>query len=168
MRTIGKCVDNAIENGNHQAFVEFFFRSGMVKFYKELFLEEYRLLVVDARELKGTQIYKSKYWRNSNCIGIKSVLKDYKEMYCDDSSIEQWWYDDAALIPGKDVLVQIGLCKSWGVDEVNRLLIVSGQQQLYPLDIVDAVGMFYLECFKGDGRSYKEKIAIVKNEINNI
>lgn len=167
MRTIGKCVDNAIENGNHQAFVEFFFRSGMVKFFKELFLEEYRLLIANASELKNKQIYKSKYWRNSNCIGNKTVIKDYKEMYYEDSSIGQWWYDDDALIPGKDELVQIGLYKCWGVDEVNRLLIVSGQQQLYPLDIVDAVGMFYLECFKDDGRSYEEKIAVVKNEINN-
>lgn len=167
MRTIGKCVDNAIENGNHQAFVEFFFRSGMVKFYKEFFLEEYRSLIANAPELKNQQIYKSKYWRDPNCIGKKAVIEDYQEMYCENICIEKWWYDGDALVPGKDELVQIGLCKSWGVDEVNKLLIASGQQQLYPLDIVDAVGMFYLECLKNDDRPYDEKIAVVKNEINN-
>ncbi len=79
-------------------------------------------------------------------------------------SIKKWCEGDR--YPGKDELVQVGLCLGWGVDDVNELLELQGQRQLDPVDIIDAIGMYYLEELKKEGFSAREKLSTVKSKIN--
>lgn len=100
--------------------------------------------------------------------GVKPrVLRILNKVYCQENTIKAWYNPSQEKRPGKDELVQIGLYLGWGYEIVNELLIAQGARQLYPLDIVDAVGIYYLERYKNDClKKGIDKIRDTKAKIN--
>ncbi len=229
--SIKTCVEEALEKGDHQAFVEFFFSEKKTRFTKKMFNIEYKKLLGEEGKkdiLENCKILHSEYWRNekfdrnnknyialsdkrykkwkiiidkrfSDVIrpcGIKiekwkkenrksideilatSNLKRIiirkracclwirKKVFQSDATKRSWWDGNGA--PGKDELVQLGLYLGWGYETIDSLLMLLGKRQLYPVDIVDAIGIYYLELFKHNKDiEPQNKIDIVKREINN-
>lgn len=156
---IEECVKNAIITGNHKAFASFIIERA--KFKEELFSEA--IIKIEKEKglsLKKCKILKAKKWRDWRVINTESDKHIHSE------SNKNKWVSGKS-VPGRDEIVQIGIWFGLGCEEVNDLLITSGQKQLYALDIVDAIGMYYLEFYKNNNKvSSQEKIKEIKLELN--
>ncbi len=168
--SLDACVKYAMETGNHTAFVHFFMEKA--KKQKEVFchlfwqyLDEYEEVRKDRKLSKWSQfqILSSSYWR--------SLAFDYIEQnvnkYCYGTTILSKWKSMDGGIPDRDAIVQCCFYFGKNVEETNRLLIAGGQEQLYVLDIADAVAMHYLNKYCGNFEiSAFEKLKEVKEKVN--
>lgn len=181
------CVRSAIENNNHALFADYYaemiisrYNSDERPLYDFLQSESSGIFSRYSTDFKKIKILKSdtnNYWRNAE------KLPDF-----DDANLEKAFYKNEYLesilkgsnTPSKDTAVQIGLMYGLSSKDVNEWLIRSGEAQLYELDIVDCIGIFYLDYYSERVRkeseasddytlelnAAKERVKHVKNVIN--
>jgi len=145
--------------------------AGMEKTMPETY-EELKANAELRRDLNGLFFVRKEVW-GSPKYSIPEELRDYqggeipkvKGIYSK-SGTKRW--KSTTPIP-RDVLVMHALLLGLSADETDDLLYESGYPSLYPLEVVDACEIIYLNQFKGDlGRSPYEVLSTVKNAINEI
>ncbi len=169
-KNLDACVAHAIATGNHTAFVHFFMNKA--KRQQEVFLsvfwkyiEEYENKLSENKKLPSCdqfQILRSSYWRSFAFDYIEQNVKKYcyKSMF-------SHWKSIAGAIPGRDVIVQCCFYFGKNAEQTNRLLLAAGHEQLYVLDIVDAIEIHYLDKYCGNFEIPAfEKLKEVKEKIN--
>ncbi len=77
------------------------------------------------------------------------------------------WQRNDDTIPKRDVIVQCCFYFGKNVEETNRLLMAGEYEQLYILDVVDVIAMYYLDKYCGNFEIPAfEKLKEVKEKIN--
>ena len=156
LEKINICVDNAIEEGNHALFAHYLMERIDDEIYNEenpsyLYRKELRGRARKLDDsLKNIKVLKNNHWRDS-----KSTFEqtNSSEFY-NSKNISDRLSGEAL---DKDDAVQIGLQIGLNSDEVNKWLKCSGKSSLYILDIVDCIGMFYLDYYSRLDKDRKNK-----------
>lgn len=158
--TIEDCVENALDSANHSAFAKYYFTHTYSA--DNLF----RLILSEKREKTGYTIQQVMQWKimKDSCFLDRNRMPD-KEDYLSGSAIKNYFFKSK---PKKYALVQLGIYLGLDHKEIDKLLIMSGNERLYPLNWPDAVCIFMIDHYKSE---YKQKtpvemIGIIKDTIN--
>lgn len=145
---IEKCVEDAIEHGNHAAFVHYFIQCA--KFPKDRFAEQLEEYIAHWKEQfqaneKQMKLLRVDFWRSP---GFCCKREDLDRYVYRPGMLSEWKGRSSSRTPEKDVIVQMGLYFQLNYSQVNQLLLLAGREQLYILDAADAVAMFYLNFYE--------------------
>lgn len=160
------CVNHAIKNGNHAAFVKYYINKAYDQYglFEKVMLDSFFKRNVNVKEYVKWVIMKNEYWKAPN---IDFKVDNY--VICSKSTLYSWLNGNNGRLPRKYEVVQICFYLNMSYKEANRLLGASGNEMLYILDDVDAICMFYLDYFyKKENRNIPvlKKLEKVKNMIN--
>lgn len=171
--TLDDCVRYAIKNENHAAFVHFFFerirerKSRFLKVFEEYLLDYEKEIAKNKNGIEwGSkfQLLHPEYWESYDFDYTKENLDEFSY---EPANLTNWRSYKHKAVPSKDVLVQCCLYFGKNVEETNRLLIAAGYDQLYVLDLIDMIEMYYLEKYdKNFEIDQFEKLKQVKMHIN--
>lgn len=136
--TIKECVDDAVKTGNHVMFARMFIHGNELKSQ-----ERFRAWCEKLREDKKIRLSKICFvstndWRNPAI--SPDAMKDMSP------SSKSNWQTGKTAIP-RDNLIQLALFLGMSSDEADDLLLFMNERRLYPLDVVDAVMMYYLDFY---------------------
>lgn len=184
--TIYKCVDHAIREGNHAAFVHFFLKEERSR--SRVFGRKLSTLLEKQKKKKGfskiicwnqAPLIQQNYWRafdfefTQESIRQKTAEKKKKTIaYGVDldpgkESPQRGNWRRGKAIPPRDVIVQMAICLALSLEDTNRLLQSAGMSALYVLDIIDVCSMFTIRKYADDfSISPFEKLAETKSQIN--
>lgn len=159
-QSVQDCIKDAIMNGNHVQFAIMFIHKEEWERAKRF--SSWCRMLEDQNRIKISEIsfYESGVWRNPEI--SPSNMKNIS-----DSSISMW-KNGIRGIP-RDNLVQLAFYMGLNTAQTNDLLFRMGMRCLYPLDIIDAIEMFYLDYYyyEHDTKTeYVSKLKTVKREIN--
>lgn len=176
------CVDVAMKEGNHVLFAEYLLNAIEKNKYSSdspansffscinRILEAKDCSVSDLIVFKET---KGNYWRDKDY----TINSAGSECFYNSTNIRKKMNGDSI---SKDSAVQIGLQLGLDAETINKWMMIIGRSRLYVLDIVDSIGMYYLDYYSRLDRekklefpdysvSLKEgrlRLAYVKEKIN--
>ena len=155
--SIEKCVEYAIKNGDHAAFVCYIINNTMAR--KKLFKKKLKQFLINNQEYKNFYIMKREDWidYNKDPESIKPI--SYSGLY-------KWKNDET--IPPREAILQLGLSLGLKADQMNELLICTGNPELYLLDPYDLTVFYYCNHPFVENVSFSEKMRIIKKSINHI
>ena len=163
---LDSCVDWALKNGNHAAFVKYYLRRAynqyhVFEYVTNKFFEKY---YVQKKDYVAWKIVKNINWTKKD---IPDIFQD--EYICSEKTLYSWINGGENRMPDKYEIVQIGLYMGLSYRETNELLEAAGRELLYIINGVDAICMFYLELYHNPEKEEikgSEKILKVKEEID--
>lgn len=159
-----EAVDHAIKYNNHAAFAKIFF---MIKTYEEK-LESIKNLsempIID-KDFWKYHIIDEHFWED---VSFDIPLDANGKINRGDIHKKKYSQNRTGIdSPLKSEIVQLAVLLGWDVKETNNVLMSLGLDSLYPLNIIEAVEIRYLDDFAKDkSKDYDEKIILLKKEIN--
>lgn len=156
-----EAVDHAIKYNNHAAFAKIFF---MIKTYEEK-LENIKKTFEMCIKDEDFLVIDEHYWEDvSFDIPVDANGKINREDINEKKYSQNRTGIDSIL---KSEIVQLAVLLGWNVKETNDVLMSLGLDSLYPLNIIEAVEIRYLDDFANDkSKGYDEKIILLKKDIN--
>ena len=161
------CVEGALNYNNHSLFgkmlieriVENYNNSPVRRYLKQVFDRDY----LDTKEkVSYLRDNTGHYWRNINIRPAES--EDEIFQFPDNLKSPVYSKSFADITAGvnrvkvtKDVALQIGIVTGMTSKQVNHWLRLTSNPELYRLDLVDCIGMFYLDYYAGKDQDCCQK-----------
>lgn len=161
-KTIEACVEHAIENGHHGAFVHYYLEKacdGDDLFYdafQKCVAAQKDSIIVTVGDLQRCLIIKPKYWRSPDVFLDERTLSEGAYFYTETLLSRQnkdkndpYWSK-----PSREALIQYGFYLRLNDKQVNELLLLAGYECLYPCDPADGVCIYFLRKMAAENNEY--------------